>query len=220
MWSPIDRIIGETLDLLLPPSCPACRCPTDGWPALLCRPCQESVEPTPGPVLPTPADDFDLLLSPFFYGGPLAEAIVRFKHGDLPALGSRLADMALARLPSPPADLVVPVPLHQRRLARRGFNQSAVIARRVARSAGGRFAPGLLERVRDTPTQGGLAAGARRANVRNAFAARRGARRTEGQRVLLVDDVWTTGATARECARVLVRTGSLSVVVYTLARVG
>lgn len=148
----------------------------------------------------------------------MADAIVRFKHGDIPALGVNLAKLAVTEAPPPRVDLVVPVPLHSRRLARRGFDQAAVVASVVARAASRTPLARALIRVRDTPSQGNRGRAERRENVRGAFTTGSGVDLT-GARVLLVDDVWTTGATASECARVLRRGGASSVNVYTLARV-
>ncbi len=114
--------------------------------------------------------------------------------------------------------LVVPVPLHVTRLRRRGFNQSALLACHVARIRGWPVAIRLLTRRRDTPSQTTLDAGARRANVAGAFAVGQpGSAR--GRRILLVDDVWTSGATARAVARVLHDDGAVAVDVLTFARV-
>ena len=110
---------------------------------------------------------------------------------------------------------MVPVPLHRRRLRRRGFNQAALVARVVARESGLPLALARLVRVRDTPSQGGLSPAGRMANVAGAFEARS----VDGKRVVLVDDVWTTGATARACARALGVAGALSVRAFTIARV-
>jgi ComF family protein len=217
MRGAFTRVIGEVLDVLVPPMCASCGAPARGRPAVFCASCLESVEHAPGPV-PSPVSTIDVLHVPFLYGGPITRAILRFKHGGLPALGSRLADMALD-LGAPRApDLLVPVPLHRARLASRGFNQACVIARRVGRLLGVRPRLGLLVRVRDTPSQGGLSRDGRRANVRGAFALTSPA--AQGRSVLLVDDVWTTGATAGECARILLGAGARSVGVFTLARVG
>jgi ComF family protein len=110
-------------------------------------------------------------------------------------------------------DAVVPVPLHRRRLAERGFNQAVVIARPLARALGVPLVVGRLVRVRPTRPQVGLDAEARERNVRGAFRVRRAV----SGRVLLVDDVWTTGATLAEAARVLVD-GGADVRTLTLAR--
>ncbi len=118
------------------------------------------------------------------------------------------------------ADLVVPVPLHRFRLWRRRYNQAALLALGITKLAGKQAVPDLLVRKRATPSQGRLSAAQRRANVRGAFAVR-AERRAElaGKRVLLVDDVMTTGATVSSSARALLRAGAAAVDVVTLARV-
>ena len=114
-------------------------------------------------------------------------------------------------------DAAVPVPLHFRRLFARGFNQSAVIARMVARSAGVPCLTGAVVRTRVTPPQAALRRREREVNLKGSFKAARPAA-LRGRRVLLVDDVCTTGATVAECARVLRDAGAESVRVFTLAR--
>jgi ComF family protein len=151
--------------------------------------------------------------------------VVSFKHGDrthgAPTFGRWLARAGAELIAD--ADLVAPVPLHRLRLMRRRFNQSAMLAQAVCQSSTGEgleFAPDLVLRRRHTPSQAGLNATQRRQNVRNAFAVN--PRRTgqlEGRRVLLVDDVFTTGATVSECARVLLKAGAAAVDVLTVARV-
>jgi ComF family protein len=118
------------------------------------------------------------------------------------------------------ADVIVPVPLHRWRLWGRRYNQSAMLAQAVARAAGKPMLPTVLRRVRATAQQVGLSAGERDRNVRGAF--RVGAfdrRRIAGKRVLLVDDVYTTGATVKACARTLTRAGAAAVDVLVFARV-
>ena len=116
--------------------------------------------------------------------------------------------------------MIVPVPLHRRRLLARRFNQSALLAQALGREAAIEAVPDLLVRTRHTPSQGGLSASARRRNVTGAFAVRKGmADNVRGARVLMVDDVYTTGATVGACTAVLLRAGALAVDVITLARV-
>lgn len=118
------------------------------------------------------------------------------------------------------AELIVPVPLHYRRLARRGYNQAGWLAEALAKRSGVPLRIDLLKRVRATPSQAGRSVRARRRNVAGAFALRRGKRAAlAGKRVLLVDDVLTTGATLNGCARILNQGGASAVDVLVLARV-
>lgn len=118
------------------------------------------------------------------------------------------------------AEVITPVPLHYFRLVRRGFNQSGWLAAALARRTGARLSVDALKRTRATPIQGGLSADGRRRNVQGAFRVRTSrAKLIAGKRVLLVDDVMTTGATAEACALALKRAGAACVDVITLARV-
>ncbi len=118
------------------------------------------------------------------------------------------------------SDLIVPVPLHYLRLVRRGFNQSVWLGAALGRRTGLPMSPDLLKRARATAIQGGLSPDARRRNVQGAFRVRNSRlSRLKGRRVLLVDDVFTTGATAEACARALKRGGAACVNVLTLTRV-
>jgi ComF family protein len=114
-------------------------------------------------------------------------------------------------------DLIVPVPLHWTRLFARRYNQAGLLAHAIHAAGGPPVAPDWLIRRRRTPSQGRLGALARARNVRGAFALRPG-RSVKGKRLVIVDDVLTTGATVEECARVLRRGGAEYVGVLTLAR--
>ena len=115
----------------------------------------------------------------------------------------------------PHVDLLLPVPLHEKRLRKREFNQSALIAKQVARHLGVPMVVNSLLRERETRPQVGLNAKERRKNMRNAFSVHK-AGLIKGRRVMLIDDVFTTGATARECSKVLKRAGANCVFVITL----
>jgi ComF family protein len=115
------------------------------------------------------------------------------------------------------ADILVPVPLHWTRLFTRRYNQAAVLAHEIGKASGIRVSADLLQRNRATPSQGRQNRVERKRNVAGAFAVKRG-RNAKGMRVLLIDDVLTTGATAAECARVLLKAGAERVEVLTLAR--
>jgi ComF family protein len=130
------------------------------------------------------------------------------------AVVAELAARAAQRAPGPKPDLVVPVPLHPRRLRARGFNPALSVAREVAHRAGAPLAATALERLRDTPSQTGLDAAARQRNVRGSLRARQAV----PPRVWIVDDVITTGATLGEAARALHRAGAESVIAVCAAR--
>lgn len=118
------------------------------------------------------------------------------------------------------ADIIVPVPLHYRRLVQRGYNQSGWLAQFLGRRAGVSVSVDALKRTRNTPSQGGRNAKARRRNVAAAFAVRKSRlAKLNGKRVLLVDDVLTTGATVGACVRALRAAGAAQVDVLVLARV-
>jgi ComF family protein len=151
---------------------------------------------------------------------PLSSIIRRHKYGLDQSLGGALAECLGDELPlsGENYDVVVAVPLHHQRLRWRGFNQAALLAREVARRLNCRFEPGVLVRVRPASLpQTEQDRAERKRNVRGAFVVRRPALIT-ARRVLLVDDVMTTGATADECARALLQGGALGVDVFTLAR--
>ena len=155
------------------------------------------------------------------YDGSSSRLILGFKRGGrLEGVGlfarwmAQAGEELLAEV-----DLIVPVPLHRWRLVRRGFNQSAVLAQRVAKISGRDWNPGLLQRHRATQSQQGLSASERERNITSAAFSVRHPERIAGARVLLVDDVLTTGATVAACVTILRRAGAQSVDVLTLARV-
>ena len=152
---------------------------------------------------------------------PLRRALQKFKYGRKVSLGKPLGRI-MARgcrefLTGCETAVIVPVPLHPKRLRWRGFNQSVLLARHIGRAYGLPMDPFLLRRVKETPPQTQLNEEERRRNVRGAFALAPG-RTLEKKDVLLVDDVYTSGATVNECSRTLRRSGAEQVFVLTLAR--
>ncbi len=152
--------------------------------------------------------------------GTLPALIRRHKYGLDQSAGRAIAEYLGPELPlsSGDYDIVVPVPLHRRRLWWRGFNQAALLADELARRLKLPLDASAVVRMRATPPQTARDHDDRRRNVRRAFAIAH-PNRISGRRVLLVDDVMTTGATADECARAILAAGARSVDVFTLARV-
>jgi ComF family protein len=190
---------------LAPPRCAACDARTPLL-AVFCRACASTTMRPPE----IDAQPF----AAFVYGGAVARAIARLKYENRPDLARPLGDLLWRTLEPHAAELrgavVVPVPLYRARLAERGFNQSTLLARRVAGRLGARLAPRALVRVRDTAPQATLDRAARMENVAAAFRARDDSRRGL-RRVLLIDDVSTTGATLAACAQALFDAGAHAV---------
>ncbi len=160
---------------------------------------------------------------------PLRQSLLGFKYGRNMRAGKALAGLTAHHFPlvqerqaeqadREDYDRIIPVPLHISRLRWRGFNQSLIFARAIGQRIKAPVDPWLLSRSRPTPPQTKLSREDRRANVRGAFQVNTPAQ-AKGKRVLLVDDVYTSGATVEECARTLYQNGARSVDVFTVARV-
>jgi ComF family protein len=226
------------LDGVLPPRCLACG-GVVGDPDALCGPCWAAMTFFAPPwcaVCGVPFEhpmgeaavcaacarqrpSWDRARAALRYDKHSRRLVLALKHGDRThlarALGGWMRRAGAEILDG--ADLIAPVPLHWTRLFSRRFNQAGLLAHAIHAAGGPPVAPDWLIRRRRTPTQGRLGPAARAKNVRGAFALRRG-RSVKGKRVVIVDDVMTTGATAEECARVLRRAGAEWVGVLTLAR--
>lgn len=193
----------QTLMPVRSPLCTRCGLPFGGaGPNHLCSSC----------ILDPPA--FVEARASFVYGGAIAQALQRFKYGPSPYVAGCLASL----LPqAAPADMIIPIPLHAKRLHRRGFNQSGLFASRLGRALQIPVSYGTMLRVRNTPPQAGLSRNERRRNLKNAFRVH-DKRKMGGARIILVDDIITTGATVREAAAVLCEAGARRVHVVALAR--
>ena len=210
----------RALDLLFPPKCPYCQKLLDEPRAPVCPRCQASLPWLEGRAGERKIDLADGCYSPLAYGEMVREAIHRYKFHRVRALGRPFAALmarCLAdRLPDG-ADLICWAPLSRERFRERGFNQAELMAREMGRLLSIPAGP-ALEKVRDTRPQSELEEeSARRANARGAYALLPGADLT-GKRVVLVDDVVTSGATLSECAAVLCMGGAKQVLCLTLAQ--
>lgn len=237
--------LGRVIDAVLPPRCPASgemveragtlspafwqqltfitapHCGACGMPFGLDLGGAQADEILCGACLAQPFA-FDRARSCVVYNDASRQLILGFKYGDrlhtvttfLPWLQRAGGDMINA------CDVIIPVPLHRRRLWQRRFNQSAVLARALAKACGKTCLPGGMLRLRHTPPQKGLSRDQRRRNVAQVFAVSPDQQNNiAGKRVLLIDDVFTSGATLNACARVLRQAGAVNIDVLTLARV-
>jgi ComF family protein len=240
---PTIDLFNRALSVFIPYTCPGCGKPCEKLICDECAPkaariaapyCEICGRPLPPGVSDTSgcrkcrdgAVEFDRCRSVFFYRPPVDAMVKRFKFNRNFAMGRWLRDAACERAAREPeffegcecgsADAVVPVPLHPFRWLRRGFNQSEFFADGFKQAWG---IPRLdcLVRKRNTRPQSLLPVKERAKNVRGAFAVRKGAR-IEGRKLILVDDVMTTGATIDECSKVLKKAGAARVCVLTIAR--
>ncbi len=238
LWQFLRRELIGLAGLCFPPVCPLCRqsLPTS---ATFCASCLDTIVPVASPCCPrcdlpfAAMDGGDHLCQsclqdppPFLwaksaglYDETLRRAVQQFKYRGGFNLDRPLAALMKEALHGPLGDfcpdLLVPVPLYVTRLRQRSYNQALLLARALGRCWQLPVSSRLLLRTRSTPPQIGLKAAQRRRNLRGAFALRRPLR---GERVLLIDDVMTTGATARECSRTLLDGGAGEVAVAVLAR--
>ena len=239
----IIDIVRQASRLLLPMDCTTCAQPlTDDPVPFFCRRCWDLIRPLHGPSCPrchrpcpspsaltyspthecgdcrTREPNYSQVWAPYAYCSPLQDAIALFKYRGRVALADALSSLLLKALPERlEFDRLMPIPLHPNRLRQREFNQSLLLADRIGSALGLPVSYRNLIRTVDTDPQISLPRAARLHNLRKAFAIR-APQDVAGARILLVDDVFTTGTTASECARVLLKAGAKQVAVLALAR--
>jgi ComF family protein len=242
------NLFSKLIDLIYPPRCPICRAflwnanlEIQNNTFSLCQSCFSEFREIASPLCPVCSRPFvtdmgedhlcenclrkmpfyEAIRAPYVYEGTLMKAIHQFKYGAkgllADSLGPLLAQFAKSLLEESDDYLTMPVPLHAKRLRERGFNQSLLLARHVARHLHTKLDFLCLKRVRYTQPQTGLKKEERRKNVRRAFQLEN-PEAVEGETILLIDDVATTGNTLNECARVLKRAGCKKVFCLVLAR--
>lgn len=220
------------LDFLFPPRCLGC----NQFGTYLCPECTNLFKPLSNHICPVctkgsflgathphclSATSLDGLISTFPYTGTAKRAILKFKYQFVSSLTKTLSELMTSFTDFTPIQknswLIVPVPLHVKRLRWRGFNQAELLAKSLAAYTHWPYAPGLLKRTRHTTPQMSLRRSARLTNLQGAFAANESLVPSR-QPLLLVDDVWTTGSTLKECTKVLKQHGATTVWAITLAR--
>lgn len=231
------RFANALIDLIYPAKCAGCggligevEVPP------FCAKCDETVVETEGPLclicgIPSKGGEgrnficpecsrekpaFDRARCLFLYGGAVRDAILKLKYGSSPQVAGMFSGRFFGNLDFD-CDLIMPVPLHKRRIIKRGYNQSVLIAVEASRALKKPLDRRTLVRVRDTPPQSGLSRGQRFENMKSAFGVS-APEKIRDRRILLVDDVITTGATVNECAKVLKRCGAARVDVFAIAR--
>jgi ComF family protein len=207
---------------LSPPACACCGARVSGT-SVFCAPCAQTVVRAPSPDLPGGAamstpDAEPAVVAFALFTGAVADVIRRFKYGDRPDLARPLGHLLrrAARGAGVRADVVIPVPLHPRRLAERGYNQAALLAGQVAAELAAPLEARALRRLRNTAQQARLARALRLENVAGAFRVRDPAS-VRGRAVVLIDDVATTGATLAACRDALLGAGAASVIFMVVA---
>ena len=237
----MEGIVKGLIDLIFPPLCAFCGTPlTEDDQGEICPCCLGNIRFISPPICPTCGFPFPMevgedhlcgqcLRTNWHFGiarafglyeGTIREAIHLLKYGGKAFLARHLAgllDKGYPFIDYASYDLLVPVPLHPKRLRERGFNQALLLGRAIARREGVSCNGFVLKKARWSPPQIDLSPREREKNVKGSFAVVDSAK-VEGKRVLLIDDVMTTGSTVNECARELLKAGTMEVDVFTLAR--
>ncbi len=202
-FAKVRRIVG--------PTCFICNVPfvsgaaTSHSPEQRCADCRES------------PPSFEKAVTPFFYDPPISTAICKFKYEKQTYLADFFVRLIVESLANLNVDRVMAVPLHPHRLRHREFNQSLLLAKGIAKTLSMPLSIDALIRTRETVPQVGLSKKEREENIKGAFDVAHPSE-VKGQRILLVDDVYTTGATLKEGARILMQEGAKTVIAFAPAR--
>lgn len=228
-----DRIAASILNLVYPSECPVCGGDSDSYrTSPICSGCFSGIARYEGPACSvcfeplrsehgstcgsclSKAPPFSRIMSYGLHEGALKAAINFLKFSSARGLAKELGAL-LSSMDVPGADFIAPVPLSVQGLRRRGFNQTLLIGRAISKRTGVPLRTGLLVKIKDTQPQVGLPAKDRLKNLKGAFAV---SGKLGGEKVLLLDDVVTTTATVRECAKALLKAGAGEVSVLSVSR--
>lgn len=231
----LNAILKSALDIIIPHMCQICGGVADDY---VCTDCKQGINFIMGSIctkcgMPFVSKEssnhlcsecikkkqpFKIARSIAEYNGVLLDAIHKLKYNAKTSLAKPLGLLMAEGLPLDNYDIIVPVPLHKKRLKERGFNQSLLLAKEISKKRKIPIDYLNLKRIRWTEPQINLKGEERLKNVRGSFAVEN-ARVFKNKNILLIDDVYTTGATVKECSKVLKKTGAKGVFVLTLARV-
>ncbi len=226
-------IFNSILNLIFPSSCPVCNLPSNNYATVpICKECWSEIRSYKGNSCSICSkilglEDISICAEcyrerPFFkkvlffglYDGVLKEAIHLYKFSGFKRLSRPISNL-LSNMEIPDADLIVPVPLTKRRLKERGFNQSYLLARHLSRIFKVKSMNNLLVKTKETAPQSTLTKKERLRSLKHAF---KSTERIDNKRVIILDDVFTTGTTLNECARVLLNSGAEEVYCLVVAR--
>lgn len=237
----VKQFISALLDVILPPVCHICHSFIPNAEKLhICPGCREKLPQITSPIcsicgIPfncaggdhccsaclTDPPHYDSARAALLYDGAVRDMIHSFKYNRRRHLCQPLSLLAIERmsdfLHECKTDIIVPVPLHRTRLRQRGFNQAVLLGSKMSRGLGIPMLPDVLARTRKTEPQVELSASERRLNVKDAFSVKKHQMLT-GKRIMLLDDVITTGSTMNECAKELKKAGAEIVIALTIAR--
>ena len=217
--SVIGNPMAGLLNLLFPVECPGCTAPTESN-RQVCGPCLNRLDPAnlgDWVAAVTSPGTLDGAWSAFWFDDRLQDLVHAFKYDRREAIGQQLGEAAAGQMPGDVVagyDLLVPIPLHKARQQERGFNQAAVLAASLGRLWQRPVAADIAVRLRRTKSQTNLTTEERRRNVADSFTI---TTQGQGEHILLIDDVLTTGATTAECAAALEAAGYGGVGVFTIA---
>jgi ComF family protein len=212
----LQHLLNIGIDLLFPPRCVGCGRVDAVW----CEYCQEKLDETPFPPHVKPLSPLAGMASTAVHQGTIREGVQGLKYGNARLLAHPLGERLVKQLRAQnwPISMIVPVPLHTTRLAERGYNQAQLLSEHVAQETLLPCLPEAVQRQRNTQSQVTLSAVERLTNLQDAFQAT--PHLVSNQRILLIDDVYTTGATLSACAQAFLQAGAQAVygLTVTVAR--